>query len=45
MAESVPLCCIRAVYDCAAGWWCPQHGDQMQIALDEGHKITEARDG
>lgn len=29
-----PLCCMRAVFDNEAGWWCPVHGDEMEMRLD-----------
>lgn len=28
-------CCTHAVYDSSAGWWCPEHGDQTEIQLDD----------
>jgi hypothetical protein len=33
--DDVPLCCTRAVHDSVAGWWCPAHGDEMQMCIDE----------
>lgn len=31
---SIPMCCLEAVYDRDAGWWCPKHGDQMAIEFE-----------
>jgi len=41
------LCCTNAVYDSAAGWWCPDHGDQMESEgenMEGEHIVHHIRD-